>query len=735
MDEQNVNKSQVTKRIIQYFEDPKDSQALSEIKKISDMAKKSSKNIRNSLNDFNNDKDLENDTERKKPNFVRREFQFPTQTYIPKNDNVSLYDEIKLKLKHNKEKNKEQKSSDKFNLDDPGKSEDRVGGNEEKEKVKEKKPFNGKIFHFSSEKKKFDEKNNSENKNKNINLNKYNYNRIDDNKNNRNSPSYLRRNKKLNTDLQKERNKLSGHSKENDHNYNNRIINDFRLIYDPYYEKLEDFKKKNDVEIENVGGKDRIIINVNKTKEKDNKKLKHYKSEYIWAKTINRIAEKRIFSDKNVKTNKPYNNIVNYNNNFQKNLDDDKDKDKDKENKEKIKVDEKYDDQNDDNKENDNNKDENTPIKKRYDNTIMTQKNEDDDKYKNKPINNVENPNKNFNKNYRYKREFKNYNTINTPKKEEIIIEKKTVITVEDENKDNKEKVKVNENIQKEDMQKDNIEKDNIEKDNKEKQSDKKPIKEEINNDIKPTYKGFRRRYFYLNKDNKDNKEREPIPGKIQVKNITKEEEEPKYKKKPKYEDIDKPKVIYTKKIITAEERRPQQRTIVEKKIEKEEKPINNPYNQYRKKNIRINLMSNFNEEKDTINEQRIKNNPYSNYMKSKKNKIDNDIYRRKRVDSDLIDDLERIENYNITTYLKNDLLQIYDNISQELGDFKNDIFYTNINSFEIKMGEFDKNEIPYLKKTTKIEDLCRGRVTTEDMYKKYSNNARKFGREKKYYK
>ena len=145
--------------------------------------------------------------------------------------------------------------------------------------------------------------------------------------------------------------------------------------------------------------------------------------------------------------------------------------------------------------------------------------------------------------------------------------------------------------------------------------------------------------------------------------------------------------------------------------------------------------MSNFNEEKDTINDQRIKNNPYSNYMKSKKNKIDNDIYRRKRVDSDLIDDLERIENYNITTYLKNDLLQIYDNISQELGDFKNDIFYTNINSFEIKMGEFDKSEIPYLKKTTKIDDLCKGRVTTEDMYKKYSNNARKFGREKKYYK
>ena len=33
-------------------------------------------------------------------------------------------------------------------------------------------------------------------------------------------------------------------------------------------------------------------------------------------------------------------------------------------------------------------------------------------------------------------------------------------------------------------------------------------------------------------------------------------------------------------------------------------------------------------------------------------------------------------------------------------------------------MGEFDKYEIPYFKKNPKVDDLCKGRVTTEDMYK-----------------
>jgi hypothetical protein len=138
-----------------------------------------------------------------------------------------------------------------------------------------------------------------------------------------------------------------------------------------------------------------------------------------------------------------------------------------------------------------------------------------------------------------------------------------------------------------------------------------------------------------------------------------------------------------------------------------------------------------FDDDKD---KQKIKNNPYTNYLKnSKKTNNDRNIYKQVRADSELIDDLEKIENYNVSTYLKNDLLQIYDSINQEFSDFKNDIFYTNINSFEINMGEFDKKQIPIYKKTKKADDLCRGRVTTDDMYKKYSKKAKRFEREKKY--
>ena len=140
----------------------------------------------------------------------------------------------------------------------------------------------------------------------------------------------------------------------------------------------------------------------------------------------------------------------------------------------------------------------------------------------------------------------------------------------------------------------------------------------------------------------------------------------------------------------------------------------------------------NFDEENNFDNN-KIKNNPYRNYLKATKKPFKR-FNKKFKNDSDLIEDLEKIENYNVNTYLKNDLLQIYDSINQEFSDFKNDIFYSNINSFEVKMGEFDKKEVPYFKKNPKVDDLCKGRVTTEDMYKKYSENAKKFKREQKYY-
>ena len=892
---QNIGDAKITKRIIQYFEDPKDSDALAEIKRLSSSAKKkSSKNVKRNLNDFNdNDINVINNTERNrlmfkdikeeneklnvlKPkknyeqaNFVRRTFQFPTQTYIPRNKNMSLYDEIKLMTKENpnNQYNETNDDDDEFNL-----NLDNIKIYEDRNEVKEN--------NLNDIKKKEKEK-----ENKNIN-----HNTSDNKKANANNQSNLRRHKKLNTEIEGPGKKLKfadDIKPRYSHFDNRKIMNNLRYTYNPP-DLLEEFKKKNNAVIENLHNKEKIVINEYQTKDKDKPKSNNYKTEYIWDKTINRLVEKRIYFDENQ--------------NIKENDKDIKSKENEPEEKNiKIKVNLKYGNRNEDDNNKEDNKDldetkdvNKIEIRKRLGNSAIIKNEkkeinpheEKDDKVKEEEkvikTKKIEKPDKELNRSQRFQCRFPNYNTENTaeeklkvrPEKEEIIIEKRTIITVENKNEDKIEKKEKN-NLQQpkeeiiiekravvnvDDKNKDKIDKEdqkenepskeeiiiekrievNVEDDNKDKidkkeqkeiekpkeeiiiekriivneddKSDRKdqkeneppkeeiiiekrtvikendenkdkvdekdqnkieppkeditiekrkiikidnekkdkiidkikekemePKKEEINNETKkPSHRFYNRRQFYIRaKENKE-KEKEKEPERIPAKNLTEIEDEPKYKKKQKYEPIkeEQPKIIYTKKVIIEDKKitnEPVEEKKVEKYREKEIKPRINPYSHYKRKNIRINMKSdNFNDEKD-INDQKIKNNPYSNYMKTSKKANDKKMFRQMRADSDIIDDLEKIENYNVSTYLKNDLLQIYDSINEEFSDFKNDIFYTNINSFEIKMGEFDKKEIPYLKRVKKVDDLCRGRVTTEDMYKKYSKNARRFGRAKYY--
>ena len=95
-----------------------------------------------------------------------------------------------------------------------------------------------------------------------------------------------------------------------------------------------------------------------------------------------------------------------------------------------------------------------------------------------------------------------------------------------------------------------------------------------------------------------------------------------------------------------------------------------------------------FKEDEELFNKNDNNNNIFSKYMKTKKTTI---TYNRAN-DSELIEDLQKIERYSINTYLKNDLLEIYDNINDEFKDFKKGVFNTNLNDFETKMGDFDKN-------------------------------------------
>ena len=105
-------------RIIKYLDDPKESDALAEIKKISQKAKKQySKNWDNIDNTTKNNrvafKDVDNENKPVKTSnipFERRKKNFSTQKYIVKNKKKNLIDELNEK-KQEKDNNKKDKEN------------------------------------------------------------------------------------------------------------------------------------------------------------------------------------------------------------------------------------------------------------------------------------------------------------------------------------------------------------------------------------------------------------------------------------------------------------------------------------------------------------------------------------------------------------------------------------------------------------------------------------------------
>ena len=93
----------ITKRIVQYIDDPKESSALAKVRSLSNKAKnKSSTNLIDitkykNINDINTELNTDLNKNLFKEKFQRRKFQFRTQTYRPKNDNTTLMDELKEK--------------------------------------------------------------------------------------------------------------------------------------------------------------------------------------------------------------------------------------------------------------------------------------------------------------------------------------------------------------------------------------------------------------------------------------------------------------------------------------------------------------------------------------------------------------------------------------------------------------------------------------------------------------
>ena len=88
------NNDKISQRIIQYCDDPKDSDALAEIKKLSQNAKNQNIPEKNRF--------LFRKTDNDNKQFVRRKHHFKTQKYEPNKKNDNLIDEIKTRMNEGK---------------------------------------------------------------------------------------------------------------------------------------------------------------------------------------------------------------------------------------------------------------------------------------------------------------------------------------------------------------------------------------------------------------------------------------------------------------------------------------------------------------------------------------------------------------------------------------------------------------------------------------------------------
>ena len=678
----------ITQRIVKYLDDPKDSKALAKIKKLSNEAKNKSSNNLASINP--ND---DNDNNKVSSSFKRRKFQFPTQVYKPRQNHLTLFQELKI-YQNDKNNNKinKQEEIDEDALgsedDEDDDSEFNLEKNNNDNDIKpENNKYNNKTYDIVNKKKIVPKENTQINSSNNYskynkeprNVNKgkevkeIKYEQKPQIKSNNNKYRKIPEEKnKIEPKREREREKYSSNTfnvDEHIKNINRRkdFVNSISYKFDTI---TEEYKKRNNLTVEKINNKEKIVKNEygkynNKNNEK--KKLKTYKTEYFWDSIINRLVEKRIYLDENDTSKGPYksnntyysNNTFNPFNKYKKDFEN-----KNKENnvtQEKIELD------------NDNEK-----IKENhYDKNIVR-----------------ENTDKKFvySRKYKYMPHQYSSNTFNVTR------------NISNNNANN----------------------GNINNNNKESKYQ--------NETSKTNYRIYQKRQVITTKI----EIHENNPKKNKTEWIDNDESNENIKRAPKKEIEYRKQIVFSKKINSHVKNYVQDQSSTNIPTNPENNAKNNgiryrknvqPYssnnNNTKKKNIRLNMFPGENDIfKDNENEINNKNNIYANYMKNKNPTKNYKRQNRTQNMSELVEDLEKIEQYSINTYLKNDLLEIYGSINEEFKNFKNDVFNKNMNNFEEKMGEFDNKNSIRKKYKYNVKDLCKGKTTTEDIFKKYKKRA-----------
>ena len=250
--------------------------------------------------------------------------------------------------------------------------------------------------------------------------------------------------------------------------------------------------------------------------------------------------------------------------------------------------------------------------------------------------------------------------------------------------------------------------------------NNKESLNQKNETSSKPSYRVYQKRQVIPAKE--ELKENNPQKNRTEI--YDKEENSNYMKRLPEKEFIGRKK-IYTRITPNPQIKSEKNKKNDEVKFKKIIQPYFSKNNNTKKKPIRLNMYPGETEGSLTDRNNNENNNIYSYYMKSQRTKTLNE----NKANSELIEDLEKIEQYSVNTYLRKDLLEIYNTIDKDK-DFKKGVFNTNLKRLEKKMGEFDnKDDVLKKKKKFDVNNLCKGKTTSDDIYKKYKKRAIKIER------
>ena len=166
-----------------------------------------------------------------------------------------------------------------------------------------------------------------------------------------------------------------------------------------------------------------------------------------------------------------------------------------------------------------------------------------------------------------------------------------------------------------------------------------------------------------------------------------------------------------------------------EKKIEKEK--IKNININYRKS---VPIFSSIKYKVQNDNKEKIEQEGINRNINDKKpinlikkiNKIE-DENNYKKNENELMDNIfNEVEKFNAKNILKGDLADIYKEIVKDNMDFKENIFFVNLNHYENMIGNCDNKTISHTYKDLKKEELLKNKyLPAKELYNKYRNKAK----------